>query len=62
MTQRDVRSSARLHSEAHNLPFHKDEQQNKHLQNYRRVQSTYTLKYKYDTGNIGSKFNEMPKP
>lgn len=61
MTQRDVRSSARLHSKAHYLPFHKDEQQHKHLQNDRRVQSTYyTLKYNSDTGNTGLKVTELP--
>lgn len=61
MTQRDVRSSARLHSKAHYLPFHKDEQQHKHLKNDRRVQSTYyTLKYNSDTGNTGLKVTEMP--
>lgn len=31
MTQWDVRSSARLHSESHDLPFHKDEEQHKNL-------------------------------
>lgn len=54
MTQWDMRSSARLHSKAHYLPFHKDEQQHKHLQNDRRGQSTEYYTPKHNTGVKGT--------
>lgn len=43
MTQRDVWSSARLHSESHNLPFHKDKEQHKNLHTTESLNQYITL-------------------
>lgn len=44
MTQWDVGTSAGLHSKAHDLPFHKDEQQNKHLKHKNTPKSKDDIK------------------
>lgn len=43
MTKGNMRSSPRFHGKSHNLSFHKDEQQDKHLEESQKLDNTQIL-------------------